>query len=95
MWTQPDNEAIDWFTELLTFKTISNSAANDNSYNLCAQFLCNVANTIGLSVEVLPESIENKPIVVVKWTGEKPDLPVVILNSHYDVVPGGFNFKPL
>lgn len=83
-----DDEAIEWLTELLSFKTISNSAANDDSYNLCAQYLCKICTTIGLETQILPESKQNKPIVLALWHGKQRDLPAIILNSHYDVVPG-------
>ena len=29
----------------------------------------------------------NKPIVIMSWVGTQPQLPCVVLNSHYDVVP--------
>jgi len=28
-----------------------------------------------------------KPIVVITWLGQKPELPSILLNSHTDVVP--------
>lgn len=28
-----------------------------------------------------------KPIVVITWLGQKPELPSILLNSHMDVVP--------
>jgi hypothetical protein len=28
--------------------------------------------------------VENKPIVVATWLGTEPELPAVLLNSHYD-----------
>lgn len=30
---------------------------------------------------------KDKPVVLCKIPGEKPELPCVLLNSHYDVVP--------
>ena len=50
------------------------------------QFLQHVAADFGLifdCVEVAPE----RPVVVITWTGTKPGLPSIMLNSHMDVVP--------
>ena len=50
------------------------------------QFLQSIAADFGLlfeCVEVAPE----RPVVVITWTGTKPALPSIMLNSHMDVVP--------
>jgi len=39
-----------------------------------------------LEVQIV-ECIPGKPVVVAKWTGINQDLPAILLNSHYDVVP--------
>jgi aminoacylase len=33
------------------------------------------------------ELAAGKPIVIITWLGEEPDLPSIMLNSHMDVVP--------
>ena len=41
---------------------------------------------IGLETKVV-EYVEGKPVVMATWVGQQPQLPCVVLNSHYDVVP--------
>jgi aminoacylase len=80
-------DAIDVFTKLLQYKTISGSAPEDGSYNACAAYLLQFLNDLGLeNVQIVTESLPNKPIVVGTWIGTS-DLPAILLNSHYDVVP--------
>jgi aminoacylase len=38
-------------------------------------------------IHILPESPHHSPVVVACWKGRSPELPVILLNSHYDVVP--------
>lgn len=33
------------------------------------------------------ELVPNKPVVLASWIGTEPELPSLLLNSHYDVVP--------
>ena len=40
----------------------------------------------GLETTVLTY-VPNKPVLVIKWAGREPELPAVLFNSHYDVVP--------
>jgi len=28
-----------------------------------------------------------KPVVIITWLGQKPEMPSILLNSHMDVVP--------
>jgi aminoacylase len=80
-------DAINVFIKLLQYKTISGSAPEDGSYNACGEYLLQFLNDLGLEhVQILPESIRNKPIIVGTWVGTS-DLPAILLNSHYDVVP--------
>ena len=39
------------------------------------------------SIGILDESPDKSPVVIAKWRGIHEDWPVIILNSHYDVVP--------
>jgi aminoacylase len=79
--------AIEDFLSILRFETVSGSAPLDGSYNACADWLVENLNSLGMdNVKILPESLPNKAIVVATWTGTS-DLPAILLNSHYDVVP--------
>lgn len=81
-------QAIDWLSQIIQFKTISGEGPS-GSYDQCATWLLHIIkDIIGLDCEILTDSLPSKPIVVARWDGSEPDLPVVILNSHYDVVPG-------
>ena len=80
-------EAIDLLVQILQFPTISSTGPIDNSYNNCANWIFNQCKNIGLDVCIIEESLPNKPIVATKWIGSDPHLPVIVLNSHCDVVP--------
>jgi aminoacylase len=82
-----DEKAIKLFTEILQFQTVSATGPASGSYNSCAQWLLERCSEIGLVTKIIPESKENKPIVVAEWLGSDPALPCIFLNSHYDVVP--------
>lgn len=38
-------------------------------------------------IHFLPEAPDHSPVVVAHWPGKDSSLPVLLLNSHYDVVP--------
>lgn len=82
-----DNQALHLFEKILTFPTVSNTAPHDGSYDQCAQWLLQTCLDIGLDASVLSSSLPGKPIVIAEWKGTAPDLPCILLNSHYDVVP--------
>lgn len=79
--------AIKDFQEMLRFKTVSNTAAYDGSYNLCADWILERLLEIEIDAFMLPESQLDKKIVVGTWLGSDPTLPGILLNSHFDVVP--------
>lgn len=56
------------------------------AYQEAATFLSGVCKDMGLDTWV-HEYVPGKPVVVARWTGEQPELPALLLNSHYDVVP--------
>jgi aminoacylase len=80
-------QAIGKLIQLVQFPTVSATAGEDGSYVACADWLVEELGALGLGAFILPESLPNKPIVVGYWTGSSPELPCVLLNSHYDVVP--------
>lgn len=81
-------DAINIFQDILKFPTISNTAANDNSYNDCANYILHQLKLIGLVDSfILKESLPNYPIVIAKFPGLNENIGGILLNSHYDVVP--------
>lgn len=82
-----DEKALSLFEKILTFPTVSNTAPHDGSYNRCAEWLLQICLEIGLEAMLLPCSLPGKPIVVAEWKGTDSNLPCILLNSHYDVVP--------
>jgi aminoacylase len=82
-----DKDAINMFSEILKFPTISGIGPTTGSYDLCAAWILEKCNAIGLNTFILPESLPNKPIVVAEWEGTDSTLPCILFNSHYDVVP--------
>jgi acetylornithine deacetylase/succinyl-diaminopimelate desuccinylase-like protein len=81
-------EATQMFIELLKFRTVSADGPINGSYDACGQWILNELISMGLEAEILKESKSHKPIIVGRMLGSNPLLPVILLNSHYDVVPG-------
>lgn len=78
--------AIAKFCEFLTFPTVSSLAVESGAYRDCARWLLQQLTDFHQSF-VLQESPDNSPVVVAVWKGKDSTLPVLLLNSHYDVVP--------
>lgn len=53
----------------------------------CIQYLRRQAESIGLPITLYYPYDETKPVAVLSWIGQEPDLPSILLNSHMDVVP--------
>ena len=88
--------AVDRFCQFLRFPTVSSIAAMDGTYVQCAQWLLEQCQQIPVlqqqqqreqHVFYLPEAPDHSPVVVAIWKGRDPTLPILLLNSHYDVVP--------
>jgi aminoacylase len=87
--------AIRRFQQFLTFETVSRTAPETGAYRACAEWLVSELEKIpvlqesrgGGRVFLLPEAPEHSPVVVACWKGTDESLPVILLNSHYDVVP--------
>ena len=81
--------AVNNFIDVLKFKTISGSGPLDGSYNDCVTWIRDVlVNDCKLDhVEIINESLENKPIVVGIWKGIQCTIYINLcieqLNSHY------------
>ena len=64
-----DEEAVDYFKEIIQFETVSALGPENGAYSACAEWLlrlCATAN-IPLQASILPESKPNKPIVIAEW----------------------------
>ena len=96
--TSPEAEAaIERFQEFLRFETVSATSPSTGAYVKCAEFLRDELECIKKSdedktqllqdVHFLPEAPDHSPVVVAHWPGKDPTLPILLLNSHYDVVP--------
>jgi hypothetical protein len=77
---------VQFFQNLLRFRTVSAEGAHNGAYVACVNFLEAKCRSIGLlTIKVV--FAPNKPILLATRLGTRPDLPAVLLNSHYDVVP--------
>ena len=77
-----DDVTIKRFRQYLRFDTVKNYGSNHK----CAEFLRSTCEQFGFAVEVI-EPEPGYPIVFSKIQGTEPNLPGLLLNSHYDVVP--------
>jgi aminoacylase len=83
-----EEEAICDFVRFIRFETVSGLGTTNGSYEACTAWLHELLRSVGLEhVQILPESEPLKPIVVASWIGSDPQLPAILLNGHYDVVP--------
>lgn len=81
--------AIGRFQEFLRFETVSATAPSTGAYKECATFLVEQLKAVSVleNIHLLEEAPDHSPVVVAKWKGKDETLPVLLLNSHYDVVP--------
>mmetsp|Transcript_22162 Transcript_22162/g.34090 ORF Transcript_22162/g.34090 Transcript_22162/m.34090 type:complete len:506 (+) Transcript_22162:193-1710(+) len=81
--------AIKSFQKILQFPTVSSIAPDSGAYVDCANYIVKQLESLEIvsDIHILEESPESSPIVVGCWKGSDPTLPVILLNSHYDVVP--------
>ncbi|KAL7534123.1 hypothetical protein ACHAXR_009365 [Thalassiosira sp. AJA248-18] len=81
--------AIESFQSIIRYPTVSSTAQSTGAYDECAQYLLSQLKSIPCleDVGILDESPDKCPVVIAKWRGIHEDWPVIILNSHYDVVP--------
>ena len=81
--------AIASLCKLVSYETVSGTAPSTGAYVDCSRYLVEELEGLGCldNVHLLPEAPGHSPVVVAKWTGQDEGLPVVLLNSHYDVVP--------
>lgn len=81
--------ALGLFQEFVRFETVSATSPQTGAYKECAAFLKTQLEGLGAldSVTYLEEAPEHSPVVLAHWKGQDPSLPILLLNSHYDVVP--------
>ncbi|CAH1738309.1 aminoacylase-1-like isoform X2 [Aphis gossypii] len=77
-----ENEAVTNFREYLRIPTVH----PDVDYSKCVEFLLRQAQSLNLPSNIYYMA-PGKPIVIITWVGQKPELPSILLNSHTDVVP--------
>jgi len=77
-----DDVAINNFREYLRIPSVH----PDVNYDSCVAFLKNQADDLGLSFRTY-YCVSGKPIVILTWIGQQPEIPSILLNSHMDVVP--------
>ena len=82
--------ALTSFQAIIKFPTVSSTAPSSGAYEECARYLVSQLEEVPClsDVSILAESPDKCPVVVAQWRGVHEDWPVIILNSHYDVVPG-------
>jgi aminoacylase len=81
--------AICRFQEFLRFETVSATGSSTGAYKASANFLLQQLQSLNVleDIHLLPEAPDHSPVVVAKWKGIDESLPILLLNSHYDVVP--------
>lgn len=81
--------AIVSFQSIIQYPTVSTTAPSTGAYVECANYLLSQLKSVPCleGVGILDESPDKCPVVIAKWRGMHEDWPVLILNSHYDVVP--------
>lgn len=84
--TEEEEKAVASFRDFLRIKTIS-SFGPSGAYREAAEFLKALLLENGLENVHDVEMVKNKPVVVATWSGSQPELPTILMNGHYDVVP--------
>lgn len=87
--SEETEKAIGLFQEFLRFDTVSATSPFNGGYKKCAAFLQAQLESIPVlqDVHLLKEAPDHSPVVIAHWPGKDLSLPVLLLNSHYDVVP--------
>lgn len=87
--TSEEEYAIASLQQFLRFPTVSITSPSTGAYVDCANYILEELASLRVlqDIHILPESPDHSPVVVAHWLGSQPELPVILLNSHYDVVP--------
>ena len=86
---EESENAIQSLVNIIQFETVSATAPASGEYIKCANYIKEQLESIPCldDVHFLPEAPDHSPVVIGRWKGRDETLPVVLLNSHYDVVP--------
>jgi aminoacylase len=79
--------SLDRFRDFLRIPSISGNGPHDGTYEAAVGLLSEWMNEIGLENIQRVEYVEGKPVLIGSIIGEYPNLPCILLNGHYDVVP--------
>lgn len=81
--------AIQSFVKIIQYQTVSATAPDTGAYKECAEFLIEQLRSIPCldDIHILEEAPDHSPVVMARWKGVDETLPIILLNSHYDVVP--------
>ena len=87
--TSEAERAIHSLQSILQFPTVSATAPDTGAYRECAAYIQQQLEGLHClhDIQFLPEAPDHSPVVVACWKGKDETLPVIVLNSHYDVVP--------
>jgi aminoacylase len=88
--SKEDGEAcINRFCQFLQFETVSVTAPQTGEYKRCAAWLVEQIQSLlpFVKVSYLPEAPHHSPVIVAIWKGIDETVPILLFNSHYDVVP--------
>ncbi|XP_010555165.1 PREDICTED: aminoacylase-1 isoform X2 [Tarenaya hassleriana] len=88
-----DPAIVSRFQEYLRVNTVQPNP----DYHKAVEFIISQAKSLSLESQTI-ELVKGKPLLLLKWVGSHPTLPVVLLNSHTDVVPfeeSKWNHHPL
>lgn len=88
--TKEESEnAIQSFVKIIQYQTVSATAPQTGAYVQCATYIQEQLRTIPCleDIHCLPEAPDHSPVIVAKWKGKDDNKPIILLNSHYDVVP--------
>ncbi|XP_025207029.1 aminoacylase-1-like isoform X3 [Melanaphis sacchari] len=77
-----EHESVTLFREYLRIPTVQPNV----DYSECIKFLERQAHRLGLPLNIY-NMAPGKPIVIITWVGQKPELSSILLTSHMDVVP--------
>ena len=86
-----DAASLSLFSRVLRLRTVSGEGPSSGAYRACAALLVEELSRL-VSAErgdevTTHEFVANKPVVLCTVRGDNPDLPGVLFNAHYDVVP--------
>ncbi|VVC39298.1 Peptidase M20,ArgE/DapE/ACY1/CPG2/YscS, conserved site,Peptidase M20, dimerisation domain,N-acyl-L- [Cinara cedri] len=77
-----EHESVTIFRKYLRIPSVQPNV----NYSECIRFLEEQSQRLGLPLNIYYITPE-KPIVIITWVGQQPELPSLLLTSHMDVVP--------